>query len=151
MLGTDDLTKVGIMVVQKVRRVCHLGLEINEFAYFLADGFVEINEELILLLEERTDVIHVIVKERTLAISRLKGIPMDSSPLVVVADAQILEQDFFFAMLYRNGQSLHTIGGCNDTAVAESLFLVRVVLLNETLVVATQLLIPLYGSEVCGL
>ena len=51
----------------------------------------------------------------------------------------------FSIMNYRNCECLYAIGCSNDTAVTVGLFLERVVLLYQTMVVAIQFLIPLYS------
>ena len=68
----------------------YMRMDINKFTNLLADGLVEIKQILIFLLEERMQVINIILEERTLAISTLQGVPMDASSLIVVADANIL-------------------------------------------------------------
>ena len=64
-------------------------MDIDEFADFLADSLVEVNQKVVFLLEEGMQVVSVILKERALAIGTLQGIPMYATPLVVVADAQV--------------------------------------------------------------
>ena len=133
-------------------------MDVDKFADFLSDCLVEVKQILIFLLEEQMQVVSVIFEKRTLAIGTLQGIPMDTSPLVVVADAEILDElaiGFWLLaislMFYGNGECLHAIGSCNDAAVAIGLFLKGVVLLYETMVVAIQLLVPLYRAKVSGL
>ena len=64
-------------------------MDINEFADFLSDSLVEVNQKVVFLLEEGMQVVSVILKERAFAIGTLQGIPMDATPLVVVADAKV--------------------------------------------------------------
>ena len=54
-------------------------------------------------------------------------------------------------VFYRNGKCLYAIGCGNDTAIAIGLLLERVVLLYQAMVIAVQLLIPLYRTKVGGL
>ena len=65
-------------------------MDVDKFADFLSDCFVEVKQILIFLLEEQMQVVSVIFEKRTLAIGTLQGIPMHASPLVVVADANVL-------------------------------------------------------------
>ncbi len=44
------------------------GMNVDEFAHLLADGLVEIDEKVVFLLEERTDVVSIVLEERALAI-----------------------------------------------------------------------------------
>ena len=68
----------------------YMRMNVDEFANLLTDGFVEIEQKLVMLLEERMQVVSIVLKKRTLAIGTLQGIPMHASPLVVVADANVL-------------------------------------------------------------
>ena len=43
------------------------------------------------MFKKGTDIVYVILEERTLAIGTLQSIPMDLTPLVVVADTQVLD------------------------------------------------------------
>ena len=54
-------------------------------------------------------------------------------------------------MFHRNGECLGAVGCGYDAAVAIGLFLIRVVLLYHTAVVAVKLLIPLDRTEIGGL
>jgi len=133
--------------------VYHVGVDVDEFTDFLTDGFVEIDQKLVFLLEEGTDIIRIIFKKRTLAIGTLQRIPVHSSPLVVVADAYVSDQTFItyhfsFITFYWNREGLQTVGGGDDAAVAVGLFLVRIVLLDEAMVIAVELLVPLYGTKI---
>ena len=81
---------------------------------------------------------------------------MHPSPLVVVADAYVFDQTlityhFSFITFYRNRQCLYPVGCGDEATVPIGLFLVRVILLNETMVIAVELLIPLYGTKIGGL
>ena len=51
-------------------------------------------------------------------------------------------------MFHWNGECLQSIRRGDDTAVPVGLFLVGVVLLNHTMVIAVQFLIPLHGTEI---
>lgn len=126
-------------------------MDVDKFTHLLTDGFIEINQEVVLLLKERTDIIGIIVEEGTLAIGTLQGIPVYTSPLVMVADAEILDQRFIVRMLHWDCQCLDTVCRTDETAVAIGLLLIGVVLFYQTEVIAGELLIPLDGSEVGGL
>lgn len=66
-------------------------MNIQEFAEFVGDGHVEIEQVLPSLLKERADIIYIIVKERTVAIGTHQGIPVQVAPVAVVADADVFE------------------------------------------------------------
>lgn len=136
MLGVDSVTIVVWMFLYIFRGVFHVRADVNKLTDGLANGFVEINEKGITLLEERTDVVSIVFKEGTFAVGRLQGIPVNVSPLVMVADTQVLDQRLVGTVLYGYGQSLYTVGRGDDAAVAVGLLLVGVVLLNQTTVVA---------------
>lgn len=126
-------------------------MDVDEFAHLLADSLVEIYQEVPFLLEEWSDVVLIVFEERALAIGTLQGVPVYASPLVVVADAKVLDQRLVVGMLHRNGQCLRTVCRTDETAVAIGLLLIGVVLFYQTMVIAGELLIPLNGSEVGGL
>ena len=54
-------------------------------------------------------------------------------------------------MLHRHRQCLQSIRRRNDTTIAIGLLLVGIILFDESMVKALQLLIPLYRTEVGGL
>jgi len=94
------------------KRFCitHMGLNIYQLAYLLSDGLVEIEQIVPALLEERPQVVLVIVKERRLAIGTLNSIPVQMSPVAMVADAEVLYQHGV-TMFYWHRECLDTIGG----------------------------------------
>ena len=77
--------------------------------------------------------------------------PMYFPPIVMVADAHIL--DFFpiAAHLYGHCQCLQTVGGSYYAAVLIGLLLIGIMLFYHTMVIAIQFLIPLYRTEIGGL
>ena len=70
----------------------HKGVDVDEFAHLLSDGLVEIDQKFVSLLEEGTDVVRIIVEERTLTIGTLQRVPVHPSPLVMVANAKVFDQ-----------------------------------------------------------
>ena len=103
VLGIDNLTIVVVALPHIVRCIFHLRLNIYQLADSLTNGLVEVDEEVVALLEERTDIVSIILKERTLAVGRHERIPVNASPLVMVADAEIFHQGLLVRMLHRNG------------------------------------------------
>ena len=67
-------------------------MDIQEFAEFVGDGHIEVEQVLPPLLKERTDIIYIIIKERTVAIGTHQGIPVQVAPVAVVADADIRDE-----------------------------------------------------------
>ena len=51
-------------------------------------------------------------------------------------------------MFYGYGKSLYAVGCGDETTVAIGLFLIGVVLLDKTAVIAIELLIPLNGTKI---
>ena len=64
-------------------------MDIQEFAEFVGNGHVEVEQEFPLLLKERADIIYVVVKERAIPIGTHQGIPVQVAPVAVVTDADI--------------------------------------------------------------
>ena len=64
-------------------------MNVDEFTDFLTNGLVEIYQKFIFLTEKGVQIVSVILEERALTIGTLQGIPMDASPLVVIADAEV--------------------------------------------------------------
>lgn len=148
MFSVYDVAIVVWMLPDVFCSIFHLRMDVDEAANRLANRLVEVDEIVVLLLEERTDVVSIVFEERTLAIGRLQGIPVDAPPLVMVADAHISHLLLLTTYLYRYCQRLHPVGCGYDTTVAVGLLLVGVVLLDETMVVALEFLIPLHRAEV---
>ena len=71
VLGVDNLSKVVRMLFHIIRCIFHLWLDVYQLADGLADGFIEIDEVVVTLLEKGADVVSVVLKEGTLAVSRL--------------------------------------------------------------------------------
>ena len=99
MLGIDGLTEVFDAIwtdklstlLSPLSTIFNPRLYIDQFAHFLADGLVEVEEKLPFLLKERTDVILIIVEERRLPLGTLQGVPMQMPPVAVIADADVLD------------------------------------------------------------
>ena len=67
-------------------------LDVEKFAHLLADLLVEIKQERIAFIKEGADVILVVFKEGRLAIGRLQGIPMQTAPMAMIAQTDVLDQ-----------------------------------------------------------
>ena len=63
-----------------------LRLNIDQFAHFLADLLVEIEQKVPALLEEGTDVVLIVVEKRRLTVGALQGIPVQMPPVAMIAD-----------------------------------------------------------------
>ena len=68
----------------------------------------------------------------------------------ILCHIRILNSQFSI-MNYRNCEGLQAVGGGDDATVPVGLFLVGVVLFDETMVIAVEFLIPLYGTKIGGL
>lgn len=128
-------------------------MDIQEFAEFVGDGHVEVEQVLPVLLKERADVIYVVIKERTVAIGAHQGIPVQVAPIAVVTDTYIRDESgaiipFILGVFHGDAQGLQAVGGGYHATVA-------VGLLDEALTpfyiyirIPVQLLIPLNRSEI---
>ena len=100
MLGVDGIAKIrydyprsrplpymggeiGIGIVD-------IGVDVEQFTYLLSNGFVEVEQIVPAAFKERTQIVFVIHEEGRVAIGRLKGVPMQVTPVAVVADADII-------------------------------------------------------------
>lgn len=68
------------------RRKADVGPDVQQLAHTAADGHIEIVEALPVLFEEGADVVGIVFEERCLAVSAHKGVPMEMTPVAVVAD-----------------------------------------------------------------
>ena len=64
-------------------------MDIQEFAHFLCDGHVEIKEVFPVVIIERLQVVHVVIKEGAIAIGAHQSIPMQVAPVAMVTNADI--------------------------------------------------------------
>ena len=87
------------------------GMYIEQLANLLADGFVEVEEIVPALFEERAQVVLIIHEEGRVAVGRLQGVPMEVAPVAVVADADVFERGERreVTTLYGDGQCLRTL------------------------------------------
>ena len=133
MFGVNGLTEVVYgarrMGADEILCVFYMRANVNQLTHLLAYGLVEIYQKCVFPFKERTDVIHIIIKKRALAICTLQSVPMHAPPLVMITDADILYQTLVTdclptVTLDRYCQSLQAIGSGYDTAITISLFLI---------------------------
>jgi hypothetical protein len=99
--------------------------------------------------KERPELVLIEFKKRTLPISRKKCVPVQVPPIAVITDPDILHQTFIPRIfLCRHCQRLKAIRSGNHAAVAVSLLYKMIKTFNTALLIAVQLLIPLYGSKI---
>ena len=122
---------------------------VEELYHLLRNLHVEIEEEVVFLLIERTDVVLVILEERTLTVCREKRIPMDMTPVGMVGDTNVLHRHRRI-MIGGDGEGERTIGRGNHHAITVRLLDEALMTLYQALVVAVQLLIPLHRTKICG-
>ena len=132
----------------KVRAIFYLWLDIDEFAHFLADSLVIVQQEVPTLLEERTYVILIILKERRFAVSALQSHPVQMAPIAVIAYADILYKRRS-TTFNGHGKSLHTIGSCYLAAITIGLLYETLPFLYMHSISPMQFLIPLHRAKVC--
>ena len=125
-------------------------MNVKQLAHQECDFHIEIVEVLPPALKEGAQVIGIMLEERRLAIGSLQGIPMQSSPVAVVADAYVACKGFVTIVTDGDGERLWAIWCSNDTAVAVGLLHKTVHALNHHMVIPVQFLIPLHRSEIGG-
>lgn len=126
-------------------------LYVKQLAELFHCFHIEVEEILPPLFEKRTKVVLVVFEERTLTIGRQEGIPMDMSPVTMVADAHIFHRTFYAVkLIYGNGKRLRTIGRGYNTAVTVGLLDEVIVPFYQAGFVAVELLIPLDRTEIGG-
>lgn len=135
------------------------GMNVEQATESKGDFHVEIVEKLPATLEERENVIGVVLEEGGIGISRDEGVAVKMTPVAVVADTHVFGKRTTHAFSLcrtndrcrgtdRNGESLQTVGRSYDTAVTIGLLgkgLHALYLYNR---IATELLIPLHGAEI---
>ena len=130
-----------------------MGMDVEQFAHFLGDSHIEIEEIFPAGFKERADVVFVELKERALAVGTLQRIPMFRAPFAMIADANILDEPLLGevggGLFHRHRQRLHPLRGSNDATVAESLFQEMLMLFYQHTAETVQFLIPLHRSEIC--
>ena len=123
--------------------------DVEKLYHLLHDLHVEVEEELVLLLIERADVVLVILEEGALAVCREERIPMHVAPIGMIRDTDILHRHRRI-VIRRDGESQRTIGGGYDHAIAISLLDETLMALYQALIVAMEFLIPLHRTEIGG-
>ena len=128
-------------------------MDIQQLAHLMGDGHVEIKEVLPTILKERLQVVHIVIKERTVAIGAHQGVPVQMPPVTMVTDADIGNQSrailpFLLRMLHGNAQCLQSVGGGNHATVAVGLFDEALTPFYIYSIEPVQFLIPLNRSEI---
>ena len=123
---------------------------VEQLAHGVHDVEVEVEEEGVSFLEERSQVVGIKLEEGCLAVCRHQRVPVQMSPVAMVRDTNIAHGAFRAVVsFYGHGERLRTVGRCNDAAVAVGLLHKMVVLLNDARH-AMQFLVPLNGAKVGG-
>ena len=99
-----------------------MGLNVEKLANLMRDFQIEIEEIFPSALKERAYVVGEIFKERAFAVGRHQSVPMQVSPMTVVADANVFHGAFQPVKLFHgDAQCLYSVGRRDDTTVAISL------------------------------
>lgn len=155
MLRANSLAEVDNCIILRWQhdilfRECYLWPHVEQLAHGVHDVEVEVEEEGVSFLEERSQIVGIKLEEGCLAVGRHQRIPVQMSPVAMVRDTNIAHGAFRAVVsFYGHGERLRTVGSCNDTSVAVGLLHKVVVLLKDARH-AMQLLVPLYGAEVGG-
>ena len=128
--------EVGIVGGKTHIRFClrDVWLNVKRLATFLYQSFIEVGEKSPRTLIERAEVVLEILKERGVEVRGFKRIPVLPLPICVGADADVLHDAFprhESAAVDRDGEVQRAIGRIDGTTVAEGLFLIVLMLLNE--------------------
>lgn len=155
MLRANSLAEVDNCIILRWQhdilfRECYLWPHVEQLAHGVHDVEVEVEEEGVMFLEERSQVVGIKLEEGSLAVGRHQRVPVQMSPVAMVRYTNIAHGAFRAVVsFYGHGERLRTVGRGNDTSVAIGLLHKVVVLLNDARH-AMQLLVPLYGAEVGG-
>ena len=68
------------------------------------------------------DIVLIVLEERRLTVGALQGIPVQTSPVAVITDANVL-QKLRVITFNRDGKGLDTVGGGDEATVAQSLYI----------------------------
>ena len=135
----------------------HNRFHLQQLAHLADDGQVQVKKILPMGLEERADVVDIVVEERGVAISGFQRLPVDMSPLVMFRDKNLRYLSSLSSfltpqntMLHRYGEGLRTIGRCYGAAVAEGALAKRLLSVNNAGIGGVKLPIPGYGTEISG-
>lgn len=110
------------------------GVDVEQFAAFVDEGFVEVYEEGPRSLVEGTEIVLEVFEEGRVEVGGLQGVPMLVLPIAVGADAHILHQAFAAhkgALVHGDGKGKRTVGRIDGATVAKGLLVVVLVLFNE--------------------
>ena len=154
------------------RKNFDVGADVKQFANLARDGHVKVEKALpVVLFEEHSQVVGIVKKERTVAVSRAECLPMNVAPVAMLRDHPApfspLSSPLFpcfmplgvhFSALAVHGSSrtngygepLKAVGTGYDAAVLVALLLERYATVDQHPVVSAELLIPLYGTKVGG-
>ena len=123
-------------------------MDVDEFAAFLNQSLVEVEQIIVFLFVERTKVVLIIFEKWTVEVAGAECLPMLVSPVTVVADAEIAnESASVIGLLHGNGEGKRSGWRVDDAAVAIGLLDVAFVCfhINNTSSVGT-----LFCSEELG-
>ena len=108
-------------------------MNIDQFTHFLCDFHIKIDQKIPAVLKERVQVVGIKLEERTFAVGRLQGIPVEVSPGTVVAYAYVQHLTMgTFITLNGHGEGLQAVCGSYDTTVTVGLLDEMVVAFNQT-------------------
>ena len=111
-------------------------MNIYQFADQSAEFFVEIEQKLVFLFVEGTEIVFVVFEERSIVVGRLNSVPMQVSPVAVVGNPDIFHWAFRCIGLYGGDrESQFTVRSGNCASVTVGLLHIVVVLFYKNLVV----------------
>ena len=122
VLGADGFAEIVLGGWRIFRSADDMRIEIDKAADGLAQGFVIVQQELELLLVERSKVFLVVFKERAHVVGRDQSIPVELAPVPVVGDTDVFCQALDIVWFDdRNGERERTVRRSDDATVAVGL------------------------------
>ena len=106
-----------------------------------------------MLFKKGADIVLIILKERRFPISGLQCVPMQMTPIAMIADSDVLnkwrvEGGEWRVTFHWHRQSLDAVSGGNETTVTICLLLEALPLFNHHMFSPMQFLIPLHRAEI---
>lgn len=145
------LCKHLIVGVATLLQGCHVLMYIDEIADDFVEGGVEVDEVVVGSRNiKRREFIGIVLKEWTLSVSCAQGVPVVVAPFSVLADTDVANGYMTGGRLNRDNQMGWAIGHRDCAPVANGLFHVVFIGIDEFIGCRTEIAIPRDGGKVGG-
>ncbi len=114
------------------------GINIYKGANETKQVLVEISQELPFLLVEGSKVVSIIFKKRRLSVAAQQSIPMQVSPIAMIADTDIAHQSMRFGLYHWDTQCQRALWTVYHATVTEGLLAIMVVNLQQRPILGTK-------------